>query len=71
MKDDVGFTYPLKWNSLDGVSVLSLGDAADVEAFYIAFFDATRAVEDSGTVLKDAIRAAADQAALDAVVDTR
>ncbi len=71
IKDDPAFTYPANWNSIDDTDVYAIVDAADLDAFYLTAIGTIRAHLDSGTVLKDGVRAAADVAAVDAVVDSR
>jgi hypothetical protein len=71
VKDNVALIYPINWNTIDDLDVYAIANAADLEGFYLTGLGTVRARLDSGTTLKDAVRAAADQAALDAVVDTR
>lgn len=71
IKDDVALVYPIKWNTYDDLDVISIADSATLNSFYLAGFAVVRGHIDSGTALKDSIRAASTQAQLDAVVDTR
>lgn len=71
IKDDAALTYPIKWNTYDDLDTISIANAADLNTFYLAGFAVVRGHIDSGTALKDSIRAATTQAELDAVVDTR
>lgn len=64
-------TYPVVWNSIDDLDTISLADEAAFDSFYDDAFDKVREHLDSGTTLKDSVRAAADRAAVDAVTDTR
>jgi len=64
-------TYPIAWNTIDDLDVYSVADAADLTGLYDAATNAYRVHIDSGTALKDSIRAAVDEAALALVVDTR
>jgi hypothetical protein len=66
-----GLSYPLSWNTLDDNDSYDIVDIADLEAFYLAAFAELRGHLDSGTALKASVRAAADVAAVDAVVDGR
>ena len=66
-----GLSYPLNWNTIDDNDSYDIVDAADLEAFYLAAFAELRTHLDSGTALKASVRAAADVAAVDAVVDGR
>jgi hypothetical protein len=71
VKDDPALTYPVEWNTIDDTDSYSIADAADLDAFYLQALGTVRAHLDSGTSLKNSIRAAADTAAVDAVVDSR
>jgi hypothetical protein len=63
--------YPVEWNSIDDTALLTLVDAADIEAFFGAALGTIRTHIDSGTALKTSIRSATTQGELDAVVDGR
>lgn len=71
LKDHQAFVYPVNWNTIDDEDVYSIPDAADMGLFYLTAIGTIRAYLDSGTGLKDAVRAAADVAAVEAVVDPR
>ena len=71
VKDDPALTYPIVWNNIDDTDSTSLADSAALNGFYLTALGTVRAHLDSGTALKDAVRAAADIAAVDAVVDSR
>jgi hypothetical protein len=64
-------TYPVRWNTIDDTDTYELQDQTQVEAMYAAAVAAVRLALDSGTALKDQVRAASTSAALDAIVDTR
>lgn len=70
-RDDAAFVYPLKWNTLDDLDVLEIADSATLHAFYLTALGTYRAHVDSGTALKDQVRAATTIAGVDAVVDSR
>lgn len=63
--------YPVSWNSLDDTQHLSIPDAATLHVFYLTAAGTLRACVDSGTALKDLVRAAATIAEVDAIVDSR
>ena len=63
--------YPIRFNSLDDSGYVDLASAAEVVAFYENGVGTVRARLDSGTALKDQVRAATTLAELDAVVDPR
>jgi len=64
-------SYPIKWNTIDDQDVESLSNAGEVLQFYKAAVSAYRGHVDSGTSLKDSVRAATTKAEVDAVTDAR
>lgn len=71
-RDDSRFTWPLKWNRKDDKNgALNITDSISARNFFLTAVGAVRAHRDSGTELKDQVRAATTKAAVDAVVDTR
>jgi len=70
-RSDPSFTYPVVWNSLDDSATISLADATELHDFVITAVGTTRAHLDSGTDLKDQVRAATTVAEVEAVVDNR
>jgi len=64
-------TYPVKYNTSDNSSFVLLNNSTDVESFYFSAVGTFRSREDSGTILKDAVRAATTVAQVDAIVDPR
>ncbi len=71
LKDDGSFVYPVKMNNIDNTDVYSVVDSVDMNALYVAAITAMRSFSDSGTALKDAVRAAINVAEVDAVIDNR
>lgn len=71
VKDHPALTYPIKWNSKDDLDFYELQNAADLESFYLTGLGTVRAHLDSGTALKDQVRAALTIADVAAIVDTR
>jgi hypothetical protein len=63
--------YPIKWNTLDDTDVLLLNNAIDVLNFYLTAASTYRAHVDSGTALKDQVRAATTVVAVQAITDNR
>jgi hypothetical protein len=63
--------FPLRVNTLDDLATHDIADATEVETFYATAVGTVKARLGGGTVLKDAVRAAATQAEVDAVVDSR
>ena len=64
-------TYPLNVNSLDDTGFVVLNSVEDVGAFCLTALGTVRAQVDSGTELKDQVRAATTTEELDAIVDSR
>jgi hypothetical protein len=71
VRDDAAVTYPIVWNTLDDSDTLSIVDSAALLTFYLTAMGTYRTHVDSGTALKDDVRAATTIAAVDAVVDSR
>lgn len=70
-RDEPGFTYPVRWNTRDNTDAHEMADATALNAFYMTAIGTARAYCDSGTALKDQIRAATTSAEVNAVVDNR
>ncbi len=68
---DPAFTYPVNWNSIDDEAVYAIPDADTAHSFYLTALGTIRAWKDSGTALKDQVRAATTPAEVAAVVDNR
>jgi hypothetical protein len=71
VKDEPEFTYPVKWNSKDDKNTKSLANSSEMRAFYLTALGTVRVHLDSGTTLKDQVRAATTVAEVDAIVDDR
>ncbi len=70
-RDDPLFVYPVNWNTIDDGDVYAIPNAATLHAFYLTALGTVRAWLDSGTAIKDQIRAATTPAAVAAVPDNR
>lgn len=70
-RDDVSIIYPIVWNSLDNLTSVSVVDSASVHALALSAMSTVRAHVDSGTALKDLVRAATTVAMVKAVNDSR
>ncbi len=70
-RDAPEVSYPIEWNTKDDSGKLSLTDASMVRSFYLTAMGTVLARRNSGTALKDQIRAASTVAEVDAVVDER
>jgi len=71
IKDNPALTYPLKWNTKNDDDKYDITDATDLGNFYLTGFGTIRAHLDSGTALKDSVRAATTVEEVAAVVDSR
>lgn len=71
VKDNPALVYPINWNTIDDLDSYSIVNSADLDGFYLTALGTVRAHLDSGTVVKDSVRAATTIAEVDAVVDTR
>lgn len=65
------FEYPVHWLTNEDDGFVDLQGPTDVENFFLTALGTLRAHKDSGSDLKDQIRAAATKMDLDAVVDDR
>ncbi len=71
VRDDTSIAYPVEWNHIDNADKLSLADSDAVSAFYLTALGVVRGHRDSGTSLKDQVRAATTVAAVEAISDNR
>lgn len=71
MRDDPAMTYPIRFNSKDDLSYYDVTSSTDIHNMALTAFGHVKGCIDSGTTLKDQIRAATNQAELDAIVDNR
>jgi len=71
VRDDENVVYPIKWNTIDDSDTYSIPDSATVLGFYLTAVGTYRTHVDSGTTLKDQVRAATTIAEVNAVVDNR
>lgn len=71
MRNDPLVVYPVKYNTLDDADSISLQDATSVHDFVLMAFGTYRAFLDSGTALKDQVRAATTVEAVNIIVDPR
>lgn len=64
-------TYPITYNNIDDTATYSIADATTIHNMYLQALGVKKAHLDSGTALKDQIRAAVDRSAVEAIVDNR
>lgn len=71
LRNDPAFTYPVVWNNIDDSATISLANATDLHNMYLTALATVRAHIDSGTAVKDLVRAATTVSAVNAVKDNR
>lgn len=71
VRAEAALIYPVKVNTIDDADFSQLANAAEVQIFYLTAVGTYRAHLDSGTALKDTVRAATTAAAVAAVIDVR
>ena len=64
-------TYPVDYNNIDDTGVYSIQNATDMHNMYLTALGTKKAHLDSGTALKDQVRAAVNEAAVQLIVDNR
>lgn len=64
-------TYPIRWNTIDDTDYHDVNDATDLHTMLLVASGVKKAHVDSGTALKDSVRAATTIAELEAIVDNR
>jgi hypothetical protein len=69
--DKNSMQYPIEWNTIDDADKYYIVDATDATNFHLTSLNVVKTILDSGTALKDQIRAAVDKAQVDAVIDNR
>jgi hypothetical protein len=70
-KDDPALQYPIKYNTKDDTDTYDIIDATDLHNMYLTALATKKGHLDSGTALKDQVRAAVDEAGVDSVIDNR
>ena len=70
-KDDPILIYPIKFNTIDDLNTFDAVNASDIANMYYSALATKKSYLDSGTVLKEQIRAATTQAEVDSISDIR
>jgi hypothetical protein len=70
-RDDPAMSYPVGYSTLDDSEHYDVVDATDLHNMYLTALATKKAWVDSGTVLKDAVRAAIDENAVSLIIDNR
>jgi len=68
---DPAITYPITFNTIDDQDTYDVANATDMHGMFLTALGTKKAILDSGTALKNSVRAAVDKAGVDAVVDNR
>lgn len=64
-------TYPISFSNIDDTETYSVVSSADMHGIYLTALGTKKTHLDSGSVLKDGIRDAVDEAAVDLIIDNR
>lgn len=70
-RNDPSMTYPIKYNTINDDDTYMVPDADDLHTMYLSAVGTKKHWLDTGTDLKDLIRAAVDYAGVQTVVDYR
>jgi len=70
-RDHPALIYPIHYNTIDDKNTYDVLDSQDLENMYLTALATKKAHTDSGTLLKDQVRAAANSQELDAIIDNR
>jgi hypothetical protein len=70
-RNDPALIYPIEYSTLNDSDNYFVIDADDLHSMYLTALATKKAHVDSGTLIKDSIRAAVDEAAVDAIIDNR
>jgi len=70
-RDDPALTFPIEYNTIDDADSFFIPDSTTLHGMYLTALATKKGVVDSGTSLKNQVRAAIDEAEVDAVIDNR
>lgn len=70
-RNDPAMSYPVRYSTLDDSDHYDVLDATDLHNMYLTALGTKKAWVDSGTSLKDAVRAAIDENAVSLIIDNR
>ena len=71
LRDDPILTYPISVNTLDDQGMLEIPDSATMRLFFLSGMAVAKGAPDSGTALKNQVRACTTKAEVEAIVDPR
>ena len=70
-KDDPAITYPITYNTIDDLTTFAIPNAETLYGMYLTALATKKAHLDSGTALKNQVRAATTKAEVDLIIDNR
>lgn len=70
-RDDPALSYPIEYSTIDDLDNYFVANSTDLHNMYLTALATKKAHVDSGTILKDNVRAAIDEAAVAAIIDNR
>lgn len=71
VRNDPAITYPIEYNTIDDLDNYFVVDATDVHNMYLTALATKKGLVDSGTLIKDSIRACTTEAEVDSIIDNR
>ena len=71
LRDDPILTYPISVNTRDDDGVFEITDSATMRSFFLSGMGVAKGAPDSGTALKNQVRACTTKAEVEAIVDPR
>ena len=71
VRNDPAMSYPIEYSTIDDLGHYSVVDATDLHNMYLTALGTKKAWVDSGTTLKDAVRAATTDSEVQAIIDNR
>ena len=71
LADDPDITYPILWNTIDDSKQITIPDSDTVKLFCKTAVGYYRAAVDSGTAIKDQVRAATTISEVNGIIDNR
>jgi hypothetical protein len=70
-RDDPAMSYPITYNTIDDLDSYAVINSTDLHNMYLTALATKKSWVDSGTNLKDAVRAAIDENAVSLIIDNR
>ena len=71
VRNDPAMSYPIEYSTIDDLGHYSVVDATDLHTMYLTALGTKKAWVDSGTTLKDAVRAATTDSEVQSIIDNR